>query len=90
MQEKQEKSAEDRFLTVKEVAERLHVCRASIYLWLRGDFPQPLKFGRSSRWRAAELEEWIAKRPKGVYGEYYDTKEPPGKEGSPYVKAKTD
>jgi excisionase family DNA binding protein len=66
----QEKSAEDRFLTVKEVAERLHVCRASIYLWLKHGFPQPLKFGRSSRWRAAELEEWIRKRPKGVYGEH--------------------
>jgi excisionase family DNA binding protein len=68
-QEKQVKSAEDRYLTVKEVAERLHVCRASIYLWRRRDFPPPLKFGRSSRWRDTELEEWIAKQPKGVYGE---------------------
>jgi excisionase family DNA binding protein len=59
----------DRFLTVREVAEKLHVCRASIYLWLDRGFPQPLKFGRSSRWRESELEEWIKKRPKGVYGE---------------------
>ena len=59
----------DRFLTVKEVAERLHVCRASIYLWLKQGFPQPLKLGRSSRWSAAELEEWLSTRPKGVYGE---------------------
>ncbi|MDR1510536.1 MAG: helix-turn-helix domain-containing protein [Synergistaceae bacterium] len=66
----QERSAEDRFLTVKEVAERLHVCRASIYLWLRHDFPQPWKFGKSSRWRESELEEWIRKCPKGVYGEH--------------------
>ncbi|MDR1137928.1 MAG: helix-turn-helix domain-containing protein [Synergistaceae bacterium] len=66
----QEKRHEDRFLTVKEVAERLHVCRASIYPWLKQGFPQPLKFGRSSRWRAAELEEWIRNCPKGVYGEH--------------------
>jgi excisionase family DNA binding protein len=63
-----EKNIGDRFLTVREVAERLHVCRASIYLWLKRDFPQPRKFGRTSRWRASELEEWIGKRPRGVYG----------------------
>jgi predicted DNA-binding transcriptional regulator AlpA len=66
----QEGRNDDRFLTGMEVAERLHVCRASIYLWLRHGFPQPLKFGRTSRWRAGELEEWIEKRPKGVYGEH--------------------
>jgi excisionase family DNA binding protein len=59
----------ERFLTVKEVAEQLQVCRASIYLWLKDGFPQPLKFGRASRWRASELEEWLRTRPKGVYGE---------------------
>jgi prophage regulatory protein len=65
-----EKRGEDRFLTVKEVAERLHVCRASIYLWLRRGFPQPLKLGRASRWRAAEVEDWLEARPKGPYGEF--------------------
>jgi excisionase family DNA binding protein len=60
---------DDRFLTIQEVAERLHVCRASIYLWLRQGFPQPVKFGRASRWSSLELEEWVRKRPKGVYGE---------------------
>jgi len=59
----------DRFLTVKEVAEQLHVCRASIYGWLKQGFPQPVKFGRASRWRLTELEEWLRTRPKGTYGE---------------------
>jgi predicted DNA-binding transcriptional regulator AlpA len=66
----QEKQARENFLTVKEVAERLHVCRASIYLWLRQDFPQPRKFGRASRWSSLELDEWLKERPKGVYGEH--------------------
>jgi excisionase family DNA binding protein len=39
----------DHFLTVKEVAERLNVCRASIYVWLKDGFPKPLKLGRASR-----------------------------------------
>ena len=50
---------DDRYLTIAEVAERLHVCKASIYLWLKKGFPQPLKLGRASRWRVSELEEWL-------------------------------
>jgi excisionase family DNA binding protein len=65
-----ENCGEDHFLTVKEVAERLHVCRASIYLWLKRGFPQPSKLGRASRWSSAEVEEWIRTRPKGAYGEH--------------------
>lgn len=63
---------EDRFLTIQEVAERLHVCRASIYGWLKKGFPQPTKLGRASRWSATELEEWLRTRPRGVYGEKAD------------------
>ena len=59
----------DRFLTIEEVAERLHVCRASIYVWLKHGFPRPLKFGKASRWKSIDIEEWIKTRPKGVYGE---------------------
>jgi prophage regulatory protein len=64
-----ENRGEDHFLTVKEVAERLHVCRASIYLWLKQGFPKPLKLGRASRWSVEEVEEWLRARPKGAYGE---------------------
>ena len=66
----QEHNEADRYLTIKEVAERLNVCRASIYLWLKKGFPQPRKFGRASRWSALELEEWIRARPTGAYGEH--------------------
>ena len=59
----------DRLLTVAEVAERLNVSRASVYLWLKRDFPLPVKLGRASRWNATEVEEWLKKRPKGAYGE---------------------
>ena len=60
---------EDRLLTVAEVAERLNVSRASVYLWLKRDFPLQVKLGRASRWNATEVEEWLRTRPKGAYGE---------------------
>jgi excisionase family DNA binding protein len=65
----QEQIREDKYLTIQEVAARLNVCRASIYLWLKKGFPQPLKLGRTSRWSALELEEWVRTRPRGTYGE---------------------
>jgi excisionase family DNA binding protein len=52
----------DSYLTVVEVAERLRLCRASIYnLIARGALPPPVQFGRSARWTLSELEahEWI-------------------------------
>jgi len=61
---------EDRYITIKDVAERLRICRASIYSWAKaGMFPQPKKFGSSSRWSLLEIEEWVKTRPKGAYGE---------------------
>ena len=60
---------EDRLLTVAEVAERLNVSHASVYLWLKRDFPLPVKLGRASRWNATEVEECLRTRPKGAYGE---------------------
>jgi len=53
----------DRYITVKEVAKRLQVCKASIYAWAKRDlFPQPMKFGSSSRWSLLEVEEWEKSR----------------------------
>lgn len=61
---------EDRYITIKEVVERLQVCKASIYSWAKtGLFPQPKKFGCSSRWSLQEIDEWVKSRPKGAYGE---------------------
>ena len=61
---------EDRYITIKEVTERLRVCKASIYSWAKaGTFPKQKKFGCSTRWSLLEIEEWVKTRPKGAYGE---------------------
>jgi excisionase family DNA binding protein len=61
---------EDRYLTVKQVAERLGVGKSSVFDWAkRGVFPRQKKFGTTSRWSLAEVEAWIASRPTGAYGE---------------------
>jgi predicted DNA-binding transcriptional regulator AlpA len=59
------------YLTVKELAERLHVCRASVYNYLKTipNFPQPMKVGRLSRWSSEEIEAFMSHAPRGVYGE---------------------
>jgi predicted DNA-binding transcriptional regulator AlpA len=63
-----------RYLTVKEFAEYLHVCRASVYNYLKNvpDFPQPVKVGRLSRWDFEEIEIFMKSAPRGVYGEGHD------------------
>jgi len=64
MEHKQE---EDSYITIRDVMRRLNVCRASVYLWIKDGFPQPIKLGkRASRWSAIEVEEWIKTRPKGT------------------------
>jgi predicted DNA-binding transcriptional regulator AlpA len=59
------------YLTVKELSEKLHVCRASIYNYLKKipGFPQPMKLRRSSRWDPEEVERFMSHAPRGVYGE---------------------
>jgi predicted DNA-binding transcriptional regulator AlpA len=59
------------YLTIKELMGKLHVCRASIYNYLKKipDFPQPIKIGRSSRWSAEEVDVFMDRAPRGVYGE---------------------
>jgi predicted DNA-binding transcriptional regulator AlpA len=63
-----------RYLTVKELAECLHVCRASVYNYLKNipNFPQPVKVGRLSRWDFDEIEFFMKSAPRGVYGEGHD------------------
>ena len=60
------------YLTVKELAEKLHVCRASVYNYIKKipGFPQPIKIGsRVSRWSAEEVDGFMNNAPRGVYGE---------------------
>ena len=59
------------YLTVKELAEKLNVCRATVYNYLKDipSFPQPIKLGRLSRWSAVEIDKFMNNAPRGVYGE---------------------
>jgi predicted DNA-binding transcriptional regulator AlpA len=59
------------YLTVMDVAEKLHICRASVYNYVKGipGFPQPIKIGRLSRWNAEEIDVFMGNAPRGVYGE---------------------
>ena len=57
-----------RLLTIAEVCDRLQIHRASIYRRMRsGHFPEPLKISaRAVRWRADEVEAWIASRDRAT------------------------
>ena len=56
----------DRLMTRAEVERRVGMGRSAIYRAMRdGDFPAPLRVGRSSvRWSLRELEEWIGTLPR--------------------------
>lgn len=52
--------------TVKQVAARLTVTPPTVWRYLRDDetFPRPLKLSPGcTRWRADEIEHWLATRP---------------------------
>jgi prophage regulatory protein len=55
------------FLRLKEVMARVGLRVNTIYRYVaKGAFPRPRKFGRSSFWVTAEVNDWIAKRTAGV------------------------
>ena len=57
---------DERFLTLKEVRARYGVSHGTIYGRIKaGEFPAPLKFGKSSRWRLSELADWERSLPRG-------------------------
>lgn len=53
----------EHFLTIKQVLEITQVSRATLYRWIKaGDFPAQYSLtasGRSVRWKALEVQEWI-------------------------------
>lgn len=50
-------------VTLGWLLRQVHLSRSQIYaLIARGEFPRPLKFGRSARWHLGEFEAWIAER----------------------------
>jgi excisionase family DNA binding protein len=49
-----------KLLTVDDVAELLKVSTRHVWKLLSaGRFPQPIRIGRSVRWRRADVENWI-------------------------------
>ena len=59
---------EERLLRRPEVEAQTGLTRSTIYRLMRaGEFPEPLKLGpRAVRWRATEIESWIAERPRAT------------------------
>ena len=49
-----------RFLRIPEVQHRVGLGKTKIYGMIKdGDFPAPIKRGRSSLWRNDDIEHWI-------------------------------
>lgn len=50
----------DQLLTVKQVAQRAAISVASVWrLSKSGDLPQPVRIGRSVRWRSSDLQNHL-------------------------------
>ncbi|MGE6740267.1 helix-turn-helix transcriptional regulator [Allorhizobium pseudoryzae] len=51
----------DKLLTIKDVAAALQLTPRTIELMVkRGDFPAPIKIGKSTRWRPVDLDAFLA------------------------------
>lgn len=49
-------------LTITDIAVLTRLSRSTIYRLIGcGRFPKPLKIGRASRWRAADIDAWITR-----------------------------
>jgi excisionase family DNA binding protein len=69
-------SHSDKLLRVGELSDWLGVSRSTIYKWVKEEmFPAPIILGHddgtrsASRWKTAEVEEWLNDRPRGVQHE---------------------
>ena len=56
----------NRLLTRQEVQQKCRLGRSTIYRMMRlGKFPEPLLVGeRAVRWRASEIDDFLATRPR--------------------------
>jgi prophage regulatory protein len=53
--------AKDRLLALHELLGVVQLSRANLYVRIgRGDFPPPIKLGRSARWKLSAVESWMA------------------------------
>lgn len=54
-----------KLLTLNQVSNQIGFSESSIRRYLKaGEFPLPLKKGRSIRWSAEEVQEWIDSLPR--------------------------
>ena len=53
---------------LREVLARCGLSRSTLYRQMgEGAFPRPLRVGvRAVRWREAEIEDWLASRPRAT------------------------
>ncbi|WP_429886458.1 helix-turn-helix transcriptional regulator [Geoalkalibacter halelectricus] len=55
----------DRYLSVRDVAQRYGVSVATIWRWTAANiFPQPVKLNFSTRWRMKDLLDWEVEQAK--------------------------
>ena len=51
-------------IQMNELLQLFKVSRGTIYEWIRGDFPKPIKIGHKNFWKRSEIEDYIAKQKK--------------------------
>lgn len=57
--------SEARLLRIAEVGERVGLGKTKIYALIKdGEFPEPTKVGKASRWLSRDVTEWIEARQK--------------------------
>lgn len=61
-------TSDNRLLRLREVLARCGLSRSTLYRQMgEGAFPRPLRVGvRAVRWREAEIEDWLASRPRAT------------------------
>jgi predicted DNA-binding transcriptional regulator AlpA len=61
-------TAEERFLNIRQVKEKVPVTQPTIYSWMRaGKFPTARQVGPRSFWVASEVDQWMRDRPVRQY-----------------------
>ncbi len=57
----------DPLLRQQSVSLKTTLSRTEIYRRVkRGDFPQPIRLGRTIAWKSSEIDAWIDAQPRGV------------------------
>jgi len=53
---------EEKFLTIKDVTNKVGFKTSTIYKYIKENkFPKPVKFGKSSRWKLTDIDQWMQK-----------------------------